>query len=207
MVSHGDIGLRIRDVKPMTALSGRADIKILALVGNRRGTVYRRLLKLRTQTALAGIELIVGELGGLPTYSEDVESADVLDAVAALRAAAAEADAALILTPVYGSSRGALRNAIDWLTRPCHGELQDKPLAVVVPALGGFVGVWSHPANPDAPHVVERIATADLGELVLKLAAEVARAPMAFEAVHSTADGGEPVETVTYGGVGHLGMV
>jgi NADPH-dependent FMN reductase len=207
MVSHGDIGLRIRDVKPMTALSGRADIKILALVGNRRGTVYRRLLKLRTQTALAGIELIVGELGGLPTYSEDVESADVLDAVAALRAAAAEADAALILSPVYGSSRGALRNAIDWLTRPCHGELQDKPLAVVVPALGGFVGVWSHPANPDAPHVVERIATADLGELVLKLAAEVARAPMAFEAVHSTADGGEPEETVTHGGVGHLGMV
>jgi NAD(P)H-dependent FMN reductase len=188
MVSHDDIGLRIRDVKPMTALSRRADIKILALVGNRRGPVYRRLLKLRTQTALAGIELIVGELGGLPTYSEDVDSAAVLDAVAALRAAAAEADAALILSPVYGSRRGALRNAIDWLTRPCHGELQFKPLAVVVPALGGFVGVWSHPANPDALHIVERIAVADLGDLVHKLAAEVARAPMAFEAVRSTAD-------------------
>jgi NAD(P)H-dependent FMN reductase len=172
----------------MTAFSGRADIKILALVGNRRGTVYRQLLKLPAQTALAGIELIVGELGGLPTYSEDIDGADVQDSVAALRVAAAEADAALILTPVYGSGRGALRNAIDWLTRPCHGELQDKPLAVVVPTLGGFVGVWSHPANPDAPHVVERIAIADLGELVLKLAAEVARAPMAFEAVHSTAD-------------------
>jgi len=188
MVSHGDIGSRIRDVRPMTAFSGRADIKILALVGNRSGTAYRRLLKLSAQTALAGIQLIVGELGGLPTYSEDVESADVLDAVAALRAAAAEADAALILTPVYGSSRGALRNAIDWLTRPCSGELQDKPLAVVVPALGGFVGVWSHPADRDGPHIVERLEVADLGDLVHKLAAEVARAPMAFEAVHSTAD-------------------
>jgi NAD(P)H-dependent FMN reductase len=188
MVSHGDIGLRIRDVKPMTAFSGRADIKILALVGNRRGTVYRRLLKLPAQTALAGIQLIVGELGGLPTYSEDIDSADVQDSVATLRAAAAEAHAVLILSPVYGSSRGALRNAIDWLTRPCNGELQDKPLAVVVPAVGGFVGVWSHPANRDAPHIVERIAVADLGDLVHKLAAEVARAPMAFEAVHSTAD-------------------
>jgi NAD(P)H-dependent FMN reductase len=188
MVSHGDIGLQIRDVKPMTAISGRAEIKILALVGDRRGTVSRRLLKLPAQTALAGIQLIVAELGGLPTYSEDIDSADVQDSVAALRVAAAEADAALILSPVYGSSRGALRNAIDWLTRPRNGELQNKPLAVVVPAVGGFVGVWSHPANRDAAHIVERIAVADLGYLVHKLAAEVVRAPMAFEAVHSTAD-------------------
>jgi NAD(P)H-dependent FMN reductase len=175
-------------VKPMNAFLGRADIKILALVGNPRGIVYRQLLKLSAQTALAGIELVVGELGGVPTYKEDIDSTDVQDSVAALRVAAAEADAALVLTPVYGSRRGALRNAIDWLTRPCNGELQDKPLAVVVPALGGFVGVWSHPAKRDAPHIVERIAVADLGSMVYKLAAEVARAPMAFEADHSSAD-------------------
>jgi len=186
MVSHGDIGSRIRDVKAMTAFSGRADIKILALVSPRMGNIYRRLLKLPARTALAGIQLIVGELGGLPTYSEDIDSADVHGSVAALRVAAAQADAALILSPVYGSRRGALRNAIDWLTRPCNGELQNKPLAVVVPAVGGFVGVWSHSANRDAPHIVERIAVADLGDLVHKLAAEVVRAPMAFEAVHST---------------------
>jgi NAD(P)H-dependent FMN reductase len=172
----------------MNAFLGRADIKILALVGNPRGIVYRQLLKLSAQTALAGIELVVGELGGVPTYKEDIDSTDVQDSVAALRVAAAEADAALVLTPVYGSRRGALRNAIDWLTRPCNGELQDKPLAVVVPALGGFVGVWSHPAKRDAPHIVERIAVADLGSMVYKLAAEVARAPMAFEADHSSAD-------------------
>jgi NAD(P)H-dependent FMN reductase len=172
----------------MNAFLGRADIRILALVSNPRGFVYRQLLKLPAQTALTGIELIVGEVRGLPTYSEDIDSADVQESVAALRVAAADADAALIVMPVYGSRRGPLRNAIDWLTRPCNGELQDKPLAVIVPALGGFDGVWSHPANRDAPYIVERIAVAGLGAIMYKLAAEVARAPMAFEADHSSAD-------------------
>jgi hypothetical protein len=188
MVSHDDIGLRIRDVKPMTAFSGRDEIKILALVGNRRGTVYRRLLKLRAQLALAGIELTIGELGGLPAYRKEIDDADLRDSVAALRVTAAKADAALIIKPVYGSNRGALRNAIDWLTWPRNGELQDKPLAVVVPAVGGFVGVWSHPANPDAPHIVEKIAVAELGDLVHQLAAAVARTPIAFEAGRSVVD-------------------
>ena len=171
----------------MNAFSSGADIKVLALIGNRTGTAYRQLLQLPPQMAPAGIELMVGELGGVPIYSEDIDSADLPDSVVALRVAAAEADAALVLSPVYGSSRGALRNAIDWLTRPCSGELQDKPLAVVGGAVSGFVGVWSHPAGRDASHIVEQIAVADLGDMVHRLAAEVARAPMVFEAGHSAA--------------------
>jgi NAD(P)H-dependent FMN reductase len=177
-----------RSLNAMNAFSCGADIKVLALVGNRRGTVYRQLLKLPARMAPAGIELMVGELGGLPIYSEDIDSADLPDSVVALRVAAAQADAALVLSPVYGGrSPGVLRNAIDWLTRPGNGELQDKPLAVVGAAVGGFVGVWSHPAGRDAPHIVERIAVVDLGDIVYRLAAEVAGAPMAFAAGHSAA--------------------
>ena len=177
-----------RSLNAMNAFSSGADIKVLALVGNRTGTVYRQLLKLPAQMAPAGIELMVGELGGVPIYSEDIDSADLPDSVVALRVAAAEADAALVLSPVYGSrSPGVLRNAIDWLTRPGNGELQDKPLAVVGGAVGGFVGVWSHPAGRDASHIVEQIAVADLGDMVHRLAAEVGRAPMVFEAGHSAA--------------------
>ena len=188
-VSRGDIGLRIpRSLNAMNAFSSGVDIKVLALIGNRTGTVYRQLLKLPGQMASAGIELMVGELGGVPMYSEDIDSADLPDSVVALRVAEAEADAALVLSPVYGSrSPAVLRNAIDWLTRPGNGELQNKPLAVVGGAVGGFVGVWSHPAGRDAPHIVEQIAVTDLGDLVHRLAAEVARAPMGFEADHSAA--------------------
>jgi hypothetical protein len=167
----------------VNAFSCGADIKVLALVGKRAGTVYGQLLKSSTQIAQAGVELIVGELGGLPIYRQGIDSVDLPDSVVALHLAAAEADAALIVSPVYGSpTPRALRNAIDWLTRPGNGELQDKPLAVVGGTVRGFFGVWSHPAGRGEPHIVEQIAVADLCDMVHRLAAEVARAPMVFEA-------------------------
>ncbi len=172
----------------MNAFSYRAEIKVLALVGNRTGIVHRQLLKLRVQMAAAGIRLIIGELGCIPIYREDVDIGELSDSVAALRVAAAEADAALVLSPVCGTRSPALRNAIDWLTQPGDGELQDKPLAVVGGAVGGFVGVWSHPTGRNASHVIEKIAVADLGELVYRLAAEVSSAPIVFEA-HRSASG------------------
>ena len=50
----------------------------------------------------------------------------------ALRAVAAVADAALVVTPEYnGSIPGVLKNAIDWLSRPWgNGALKGKPTAV-----------------------------------------------------------------------------
>ncbi len=64
----------------------------------------------------------------------------------ALRAAAAEADAALVVTPEYnGSIPGVLKNAIDWLSRPFgNGALKGKPLAVIGAAPGQYGGVWAH---------------------------------------------------------------
>jgi NAD(P)H-dependent FMN reductase len=166
----------------MNAFSDRADIKVLALAGNRKGIVQRQLLKLQVEMAVTGIKLIVGELGCVPVYHENIASTELPESVAALRIAAAEADAALILTPAFGTRSPALRNAIDWLTQPGNGELQDKPLAVVGGPVGGFVGVWSHRTGRDATHVIEKIAVADLGELVYKLAAEVYGAPIVFDA-------------------------
>jgi NAD(P)H-dependent FMN reductase len=169
----------------MNAFSHRADIKVLALVGNRTGTVHRQLLELPVQMAAAGIRLMVGELGRVPIYREDIDSAELPDSLAALRVTAAEADAALILSPVHGTRSPALRNAIDWLTLPGNGELQDKPLAVLSGVVGGFVGVWSHPTGRNASHVIEKVAVADLLEMVYMLAAEVSRASMVFQAGHS----------------------
>ena len=58
-------------------------------------------------------------LGELPFYNEDINNEAVAESVKALRAAAADADAALVITPEYnGSIPGVLKNAIDWLSRP-----------------------------------------------------------------------------------------
>lgn len=125
-----------------------ADKKVLVLVGSlRAASVNRQIAELAVEQAPDGVTLeIFDRLGELPFYNEDIDTADVAEPVAALRAAAAEADAALVVTPEYnGSIPGVLKNAIDWLSRPFgNSALKDKPLAVVGAALGQYGGVWAH---------------------------------------------------------------
>ena len=143
-----------------------ADIKVLTLVGSlRAASINRQLAELATESAPDGVSLTVFEgLADLPFYNEDIDTEDVVPAVAALRAAAAEADAALVVTPEYnGSIPGVLKNAIDWLSRPWgNGALKDKPLAVIGAALGQYGGVWAHDETRKSfgiagPRVVETI--------------------------------------------------
>ena len=63
----------------------------------------------------------------------------------ALRDAIAGADAVLIATPEYnGSVPGALKNAIDWASRPRgNASLDNKPVAVIGTGTGTFGGVWA----------------------------------------------------------------
>ena len=108
-----------------------ADVKILALVGSlRAASVNRQLAELAAETAPEGVAVTVFDrLGDLPFYNEDIDNDDVPASVVALRDAAAEADAALVVTPEYnGSIPGVLKNAIDWLSRPFgNGALKGKP--------------------------------------------------------------------------------
>lgn len=124
-----------------------ADIKVLVLVGSlRAASVNRQLAELAVEQAPDGVTLrLFDRLGELPFYNEDIDTAEVAEPVVALRAAAAEADATLVVTPEYnGSIPGVLKNAIDWLSRPWgNGALKDKPLAVVGAALGQYGGVWA----------------------------------------------------------------
>ena len=125
-----------------------SDIKVLVLVGSLRvASVNRQLAELAIESAPDGVRLeTFDRLGELPFYNEDIDNADVAEPVVALRQAAADADAALVVTPEYnGSIPGVLKNAIDWLSRPFgNGALKGKPLAVVGAALGQYGGVWAH---------------------------------------------------------------
>ncbi len=55
------------------------------------------------------------------------------------------ADAVLISTPEYNHSiPGALKNALDWASRPfAHNALRGKPVAVVGASTGLFGAVWA----------------------------------------------------------------
>ncbi|WP_156688427.1 NAD(P)H-dependent oxidoreductase [Mycobacterium sp. Marseille-P9652] len=130
-----------------------SDITILALVGSlRAGSINRKVAEVAAAVAPEGVRVVVFEgLGDLPFYNEDIDPAMGVDVaepapVAALRAAAAEAHAALVVTPEYnGSIPAVVKNAIDWLSRPFgNGALKDKPLAVIGGSFGRYGGVWAH---------------------------------------------------------------
>ncbi|MCX2934977.1 NAD(P)H-dependent oxidoreductase [Mycobacterium sp. CVI_P3] len=143
-----------------------ADIKVLTLVGSlRAASINRQLAELAAESAPDGVALTVYDgLGELPFYNEDIDNDAAPAEVVALRAAAAQADAALVVTPEYnGSIPGVLKNAIDWLSRPFgNGALKGKPLAVIGASHGQYGGVWAHDETRKSfgiagPRVVESI--------------------------------------------------
>jgi chromate reductase len=84
-------------------------------------------------------------LRDIPPYDEDDDVDGGSEAVARIRAAAAEADAVFFVTPEYNSSiPGVLKNAIDWLSRPiATNPLRNKPVAVIGASTGMFGAVWA----------------------------------------------------------------
>lgn len=73
-----------------------------------------------------------------PLYSEDTEAAGIPDSVQKLKRAVEDADGVLFVTPEYNRSvPGALKNAIDWASRP-YGKtsFDGKPVGVVGASVG-----------------------------------------------------------------------
>jgi NAD(P)H-dependent FMN reductase len=143
------------------------ELKVLTLVGSlRTASINRQIAELAAEVAPEGVVVsIFDQLGELPFYNEDIDNAaDASAAVTALRGAAAEADAALVVTPEYnGSIPAVMKNAIDWLSRPFgDSALKGKPLAVIGGSFGRYGGLWAHDETRKSfgiagPRVVESI--------------------------------------------------
>jgi NAD(P)H-dependent FMN reductase len=129
-------------------------IKVLALVGSlRAASINRQIARLAAEVAPEGVTVTLFDgLGDLPFYNEEIDDAtnEAVEhapaPVEALRAAAADADAVLVVTPEYnGSIPAVIKNAIDWLSRPFgNSAVKDKPLAVIGGSFGQYGGVWAH---------------------------------------------------------------
>jgi NAD(P)H-dependent FMN reductase len=123
--------------------------RILALVGSlRAGSYNRQLAEAAVKHAPDGTDVEIFEgLADVPFYNEDIDlPGDVPGPAQALRNAVQRADALLLVTPEYnGTIPAALKNAIDWTSRPYQGgAIVDKPVAVVGTAHGRYGGVWAH---------------------------------------------------------------
>ena len=119
---------------------------ILGIAGSlRAGSHNTQLLRLAAEELPEGVELVVFDgLAEIPAFDQDLEDL-APDAVDALKAAIADADAVLIATPEYnGSIPGALKNALDWVSRPiAESPIRRKPVAVIGASTSAFGAVWA----------------------------------------------------------------
>jgi chromate reductase len=107
--------------------------KVGVIVGSLSSTsINRKLAKALMRVAPEGLAFVEIGFADLPLYSQDHDK-DYPPAARAWKAALADVDAVLFVTPEYNRSiPGGLKNAIDWGTRP-HGQnsFARKPSAVI----------------------------------------------------------------------------
>jgi chromate reductase, NAD(P)H dehydrogenase (quinone) len=121
-------------------------MRILGISGSlRRGSHNRRLLRAAAELLPPGVAFEEWDgLATLPAFDEDLEE-PAPASVQALRDALRSADALLIATPEYNASLpGALKNALDWASRPFpDNSVRALPVAVVGASTGLFGAVWA----------------------------------------------------------------
>jgi chromate reductase len=121
-------------------------MRILGIAGSLREASHnRKLLRAAGDQLPLAADLAEWEgLAELPAFNEDEEN-DPPPAVRAFLAEIEEADALLIATPEYNASvPGALKNALDWASRPFpENVLRHKPCAVIGASTGLFGAVWA----------------------------------------------------------------
>jgi chromate reductase len=122
-------------------------MRVLGVSGSlRAGSYNTALLHAAALAAPEGVELEIWKgLAELPLYDAELDEHDTPGSVRRLRDEWGAADAILFATPEYnGSIPGALKNAIDWASRPRGAApLLNKPVAVVGASTGQFGALWA----------------------------------------------------------------
>ncbi len=151
-------------------------LHVLGISGSLRRASYNTAL-LRTAAELMppGMRLETFDLSPLPMFNQDIEK-PFPPIVAEFRSRIAQADALLIATPEYNSSvSGALKNAIDWASRPPKPPLTGKPVAIMGASTGNFGTLR---AQLHLRQILTHVGALPLG----KPEVLVARAEQAFDA-------------------------
>jgi chromate reductase, NAD(P)H dehydrogenase (quinone) len=121
---------------------------VLGISGSlRRDSYNTKLLRHAGELFEAeGVEFeIYDGLADVPPYDEDDDVEGAPEAVSRIREAVRAADAVFFATPEYNSSiPGALKNVLDWVSRPyATNPMRNKPVGVIGASAGMFGAVWA----------------------------------------------------------------
>ncbi|HEX3911668.1 MAG TPA: NAD(P)H-dependent oxidoreductase [Solirubrobacteraceae bacterium] len=121
-------------------------MRVLGISGSLRSDSHnQRLLQAAAKLLPPEVEFVeFTGLKAIPPFDEDDEAAPGA-AVQVWREEIERADALLFATPEYNHSiPGALKNAVDWASRPfATAALRNKPAAVIGTSTGMFGAVWA----------------------------------------------------------------
>ena len=113
-------------------------IKLVAFCGSLRKASFNRMaLHAFIERVPAGVTVETIEIGDWPLYDADIQAKAFPDKVQAAQKAILEAGAVVFASPEYNYSvPGALKNAIDWLSRTTPQPFAGKPIAIMGASMG-----------------------------------------------------------------------
>jgi chromate reductase len=135
-------------------------VKILGICGSlRKNSFNMHALRACNELMPEGMTMQIAEIGDIPLFNQDVFDAGLPAPAKRFRDEVVAADGLLIASPEYNFSlSAALKNAIDWGSRPPNQVFQDKPVAIFSASPGPMGGarvqydirrilgqLWAHP--------------------------------------------------------------
>ena len=117
---------------------------IAVLVGSlRKASFTRKMALAMAELAPASLKLEIVEIGELPHYNQDLETASPPAEWVAFRERMRVADGVIFATPEYNRSvPGVLKNAIDVGSRPRDSSVWNKKPAAVISVSPGAIGAF-----------------------------------------------------------------
>lgn len=121
-----------------------APLKIVAIVGSLRKASFNRIVAENLPTlSPSGLHItVLPGLHEIPMYDQDDFDKGIPKAVTALAQAVSDADGVILVTPEYNYSMpGALKNALDWLSRLPNKPMNEKAVLLQSASMGALGGV------------------------------------------------------------------
>jgi chromate reductase len=119
-------------------------MNVCVLVGSlRKASLNRMLANALISLAPSSLKLDIVEIGQLPLYNEDIETAAPPAPWISFRQRVKAADAVLFVTPEYNRSMPAvLKNALDVGSRPYGNSIWDRKPGAIVSGSPGAIGAF-----------------------------------------------------------------